>query len=322
MKTELLKDLVERIEKEKLNVFGIAVRQHGQLLDTHDIGVPKGRIQLYSASKTWTAMAIGIAEGEGRLTIDDRLADIFSGDLPEDTAEGFEKLRVRHLLQMGTGHAVCPTSRVREKLEAEGKDITQTNYSDYWFDAFCREPIVHEPDEGWYVYNNGATYMLSCIITKLTGLSLRDYLMPRVFEPLKIEDPHWDADSKGRSLGATGLHLNTEELSRGGQLLLNGGVWEGKQLIPEAYVHEMSEKHIDNSNGVNLDPEASAGYCFQMWRCTYPGAYRMDGFGAKYCIQLPDLDAVAAITSHETRHGYDILRAVWDTLVPKLSETV
>ena len=101
--------------------------------------------------------------------------------------------------------------------------------------------------------------MLSCIITKLTGLSVRDYLMPRVFTPLGIEDPYWDNDSKGRSLGAIGLHLNTEELSRGGQLLLDHGRWEGKQLIPEKYVLDMSRKQVRNDFGDAAAARAGLG---------------------------------------------------------------
>ena len=323
MKTELLKDFAARIEREGLNVFGVAVRQHGTLLDTHDFGVPKGRILLFSASKTWTAMAVGIAEGEGLLSVEDTVADIFRDELPEDCAEGFEKIRLRHLLTMSTGHGVDPSSRAREKYQdplslPEGKTV-----ADFWFEDFCREPLAHDPEEGYFLYNNAATYMLSRAVTKKTGLSVRDYLMPRVFTPLGIEDPVWDADSAGVSLGATGLHLNVEELSRGGQVLLNGGKINGVQVIPEAYVKDMAKYHVNNDNkdNGNRDPEANCGYGYQMWLCCYPGAYRMDGFGAKYCIQIPDVDAVVAVTSHETQHGGDILRAVWEEIVPKLQES-
>ena len=319
MEKGLLKDFAERIEREKLNVFGVVVRQNNVILDTHDFGEPKGRIQLFSASKTWTSMAIGIAEGEGLLKLNDKVADILRDELPENCAEGFERLTVWHLLTMSTGHETCPAMRVMAKLRESG-DFPPKNGApaDIWFNAFCTEPLVYDPDDGHFVYNNAATYMLSCIITKLTGESLRDYLMPRVFTPLGIEDPHWDCDSKGRSTGAIGLYLNTEELSRGGQLLLDHGRWEGKQLIPEDYAIAMGTKQVRNDFDDPGDPEGTSGYGYQLWMCSYPGAYRMDGMGAKYCIQLPDLDAVVCITSHEMERGFDILRAVWDEIVPKL----
>ena len=316
----LFDDFIARVKEEGLNdVYGAAVRQHNKLLGVVDLGEPKGRIQLYSASKTWTAMAVGIAESEGLLTLSDRLIDHLNpAELPEDTAEGFEKLRLRDLLTMTVGHAVCPSNRVRDELTKAGKMPQDYSFVDLWFDAFCREPIVHDPEEHWFVYNNGATYMLSCVISRVTGMSVRDYLMPRVFAPLGIEGPYWDADKKGRSFGAFGLFLTTEELARGGQLILDHGVWEGKQLVPEVFAREMVKKQVNNDNVPGKDLESSSGYGYQLWRCSYPETYRMDGMGGVYSIQFPQYDAVVAVTCHEMKRAHDVLRIIWDTIAPKL----
>ena len=193
----------------------------------------------------------------------------------------------------------------------------RTKMHDLCFDAFFKLPLTYRPEDKHFTYNNGASYMLSLIVQKKSGMTLRDYLMPRIFEPLQIEDPEWDMEIQGHCLGAIGLHLTTEELSRGGQLLLNGGRWNGRQLIPEAYVKAMGSKQVDNSHWEG-DVESQQGYGYQMWLSTYPGAYRMDGMFSQYSIQMPDIDAVVAITSREPAKGGDILRLVWSTIAPKL----
>ena len=327
MKTKLLEDFVTGVREQGLGVRGIVVRQHGRVLDQHDIVEPVERIQLFSASKTWTAMGAGIAMGEGLFRMSDRLLDLIPVEF--ETPAGYEKLTVEHLLTMSTGHGECPIFKAqRERMQQQGgpggpggaPNERRGSMSDLWFDAFMKTPLDHDPDERYFAYNNGTSYLLSLIVQRTSGQTLRDYLMPRVFTPLGIENPEWDADAQGHSLGAIGLHLTTEELSRGGQLLLNRGQWDGRQLIPADFVDAMTVRQVDNSHSEN-DIEGKQGYGYQMWMCTYPRAYRMDGMFAQFSIGLPTLDAVVAITSHEPTRGPDILRLVWSTVCPNLEQT-
>lgn len=327
----LLKEFVEGVREKNLGVLGVVVRRHGEIIDSHDF-VPSERIQLFSASKTWVAMGVGIAMGEGRFGITDCMTDLLKDELPEKLPDNYGRLTVWHLLTMSTGHAECPIFKMqrelREKEEAEGrlyvggKDPADAGkrrgYSDMWFDAFMREPLSFDPDDRHFAYNNGATYILSRIVEKAVGMNLRDYLIPRLFTPLGIENPRWDSDSAGHTLGALGLHLTTEELSRGGQLLLNLGKWNGVQLIPEDYVREMTRKQVENA-APGGDPESCAGYGYQTWMCTRPGCYRMDGMLAQFSVGIPDYDMVVGITSHEPERGLDILRLIWDGILPKLT---
>lgn len=322
MKTDLLKEFVAGVAEQKLGVRGIVVRQHGEILDQHDLVEPVERIQLYSASKTWTAMAVGIAMHEGLFKLSDRLLDLIADEIDFEPLPGYEKLTVEHLLTMSTGHDECPIFKAQRELMSKNspKPGERGHMSDLWFDAFMKTPLTYDPDERHFAYNNGTSYMLSLIVQKTSGQTLLDYLIPRVFAPLKLENLEWDTDAKGRSLGAIGLHLTTEELSRGGQLLLNRGMWNGQQLIPADYVDAMTRKQVPNDFGEG-DPEAQQGYGYQMWMCTYPQAYRMDGMFAQFSIGMPTLDAVVAITSHEPTRGSDILRLVWSSIAPKLELT-
>ena len=329
MEKGMLSGFVKGVQEKKLGVLGAVLRQHGQILDTYEF-VPSERIQLFSASKSWTAMGVGIAIGEGLLSVTDRMVDLLRDELPEKLPEGYDRLTVRHLLTMSTGHSECPIFKMqREEREKELRENPEQNpdpgagkrrgYADLWFDAFMREPLTFDPDEGHFAYNNGTSYLLSRIVEKKAGMNLRDYLMPRLFTPLGIGDPQWDCDSAGHTLGAIGLHLTTEELSRGGQLLLQLGKWNGVQLIPEDYVREMTKKQVENA-APGGDPEACAGYGYQTWMCSRPGCYRMDGMFAQFSVGIPDYDAVVGVTSHEPERGFEILRLIWNEVLPKMEK--
>ncbi len=177
-----------------------------------------------------------------------------------------------------------------------------------------RLPVEREPGS-WFVYNTAATYMLSAIITQLTGATLLDYLRPRLFDPLGIENPTWESDPRGINLGGTGLHIKLEDIARFGQMYLQGGVWEGKQVVPAAWVAEATSAHSDNSN-TQSTPDWSVGYGYQFWRCRH-NAYRGDGAFGQYCIVMPEQDAVLAMISG-VRDMQVVLDKVWAHLLPAM----
>ena len=325
MKHSVLDPFIAAVQAQGLGVHGAVVRQHGEIIDSHDFIEPQGRVQLFSASKSWTAIAAGIAMDEGLFSLEDRMTELLKDEIPWELPEGYDRLTVRHLLTMSTGHAECPIFRMqdreRRRMMEAGEDPRKSGraVTGKWFEAFMTTPLDHDPDDAYWTYNNGTTYILSRIVEKTSGLPMRDYLMPRVFAPLGIEDPQWDADPEGHSLGAIGLHLTTEELSRGGQLLLNMGRWEGKQLVSEAFVREMTKKQVDNTRP-EADENGCAGYGYQTWMCARPGCYRMDGMFSQLSIGIPDCDAVVALTSHEEKKGNAIIKAVFSEIVPELEK--
>lgn len=141
-----------------------------------------------------------------------------------------------------------------------------------------------------------------------------EYLKPRIFAPLGIRNPQWFTSPDGITLGGGGLHLNTKEISRFGQMLLNRGRYAGKQLVPEDYLAMATRKQIDNAG----TPDWSCGYGFQFWMCVPEHVYRGDGANGQYCIVCPDQDAVIAITSHEEKNLQGILDCVWQEILPQL----
>src|SRR5262245_38947833 len=148
---------------------------------------------LFSLSKSFTSTAVGMAVAEGRLSVDDPVLSFFPEDTPEQVSENLASMRVHHLLSMSTGHAEDTTKGLREQPEGN------------WARAFLAAPVEHQPGTH-FLYNSGATYMLSAIVQRLTGMTLLEYLRPRLFEPLEIENPTWETCPRGINVGGWGLN--------------------------------------------------------------------------------------------------------------------
>jgi hypothetical protein len=156
--------------------------------------------------------------------------------------------------------------------------------------------------------------MQSAIVQKVTGQTVLDYLRPRLFDPLGIENPTWGTSPQGISLGGYGLNVRTEDIAKFGQLYLQKGRWHGKQLVPAAWVEAATARQT--SNGSNPKSDWDQGYGYQFWRCRH-GAYRGDGAFGQYCLVMPEQDAVVAITSG-TRDMQAVLNLIWDKLLPAM----
>jgi cyanophycinase len=252
---------------------------------------------LYSLSKSFTSTAVGLAIADGVLNLDDEILKFFPGAAPSDPSRNLKAMRVHDLLRMSTGHQMEP---------ARAPDRP-------WTESFLAQPVPNKPGTH-FLYNTSATYMLSAIVQNRTGMTVLDYLRPRLFEPLGIENPTWETSPQGISAGGFGLSVRTEDIARFGQLYLQKGRWQGKQIVPAAWVEEANARQT--SNGSNPRSDWEQGYGYQFWRCRH-GAYRGDGAFGQFCIVLPHEDAVVAITSG-TRDMQGVVNLVWDKLLPAL----
>lgn len=260
----------------------------------------QARHSLYSLSKSFTSTAVGLAAAEGKLSIDDPVLSFFPQDAPADVSDNLKAMRVSDLLRMNTGHQTEPSRKPDE----------------IWTKAFLAHPVPFKPGTH-FLYNTSATYMQSAIVQKVTGLTVLDYLGPRLFEPLGIEKPTWETSPQGISTGGYGLSIRTEDIARFGQLYLQKGKWQGKQLVPESWIEAATARQT--SNGSSPASDWDQGYGYQFWRCRH-GAYRGDGAFGQYCIVLPDQDAVIAITSG-LRDMQAVMNLIWDKLLPGMKAT-
>ena len=304
----------QKAATDSFDIHSVMIVKDGQVIFSRwqSEGVDTVPHVLHSVSKTFTATAVGLAIADGKMALTDKVIDYFPDKLPAEVSDNLKAMTVRDLLTMSCGHDVEPSFR---------------NPEQDWVTAFLAHPVVHEPGT-FYLYNSLGTYMLSAIVQQVTGEKVVDYLTPRLFEPLHIDKPRWEESPQGINCGGWGLYLKTEDLAKMGQLLLQKGEWNGKQLIPAEWVAEMSKKQVESINpGTRLeDAEAKGmtketsdwmqGYGYQMWRCR-PGCFRADGARGQYLIVVPDKNAVIAITSNvEDLQGE--LNLVWDNILPIL----
>jgi hypothetical protein len=238
-----------------------------------------------------------LAAAEGKLSLDDEVLKFFPDDAPSDPSQNLKAMRITDLLRMNTGHETEPP-RPQDQS---------------WKRAFLKHPVTFKPGTR-FLYNTSATYMLAAIVEKATGSSLMEYLRPRLFEPLGIRNPTWEVSPEGIATGGFGLSVRTEDIAAFGQLYLRKGQWNGKQLVPQAWVEAATARQT--SNGSNPKSDWDQGYGYQFWRCQN-NCYRGDGAFGQYCIVMPDQDAVVAITSG-LGDMQAVLTLVWDKLLPAL----
>ncbi|WP_395137627.1 serine hydrolase domain-containing protein [Armatimonas sp.] len=293
---------VKAAEEKKLGIHSLMLVKHGKVCAEGWWGPygPEHPHMLYSLSKSFTSTAVGLAVAEGKLSLSDKVLSFFEKERPAKPDSNLAAMEVRHLLMMGTGHDKDTTGAV---LGSPNGD---------WVKTFLSLPVEHAPGSK-FVYNTGATYLLSAIVQAVTRKTVLAYLKPRLFEPLGIQNPTWETCPKGRSTGGFGLSITTEDIAKLGVLLVQKGKWNDKQLLPESWVTAATSKHI--SNGDPSQPsDWTQGYGYQFWRCRN-GIYRGDGAFGQFCIVLPEHQGVIVLTAG-SGDLQGIMNAIHEHLVP------
>lgn len=299
----LLKAYDERLRYPHAFVF----RRHGHTVSEtawapYGLDIPH---QLFSLSKSFTSSAIGIAVAEGLLSLDDRILSFFPEYDTPAVGPRMRKVTLRHLLTMSCGHAECPAHRF---LAADPAcDLVR---------SFLELEPVYEPGTK-FAYNSLGTYMLSAALRRRTGQNLSDYLLPRLFEPLGIGPVYWEKCRRhGTDMGGWGLWLSTHDIAKAGQLWLDFGRWQGRQLIPEDYVREATSWQIQN--GPSTWPDWVQGYGYQFWQCQQR-CIRGDGAYGQFIVMDRRRDTVFAFHS-AIGDLQEPLTLLWDTLLFAMSD--
>lgn len=295
---------LEAAEQDNCGLHSFMLLRHGHVVAEGWWApyAPAAPHMLFSLSKSFTSTAVGLAVAEGRLSVDDPVLAFFPAEAPRRPGAHLAAMRVRHLLAMSTGHDHDTTGHLYQRKDGD------------WARAFLARPVAHAPGTH-FLYNTGATYMLSAIVQRLTGQTLLAYLGPRLFEPLGIAGATWETCPRGVNTGGFGLSVKTEDIARFGQLYLQRGMWAGRRLLPEAWVAQASA--VQTVNGANPESDWEQGYGYQFWRCRH-GAYRGDGAFGQFCLILPDQDAVVAITAG-TPDMQAVLNLIWAHLLPAMA---
>ncbi|MCD8330614.1 MAG: beta-lactamase family protein, partial [Lachnospiraceae bacterium] len=206
-------------------------------------------------------------------------------------------LRVRHLLTMQTGHPTPWLMGVQRKTMKE-RD---------WVRFALSRPVPERPGTV-FCYSNLGPYLMGVILERLTGMSLTDYLMPRLFEQLGIPHPAWDKDPLGQTFGAGGLYLTTTELARFGQTYLQRGLWEGRQVIPASWIRLVERTEVTSEDGES--------YSLLFWRGRHDSLCAVGRYG-QYCVIVPEKNLVVAMNSMDEEDSH-LLEYVWSYLYGEL----
>lgn len=257
---------------------------------------------MYSFSKSLTSTAIGFAVQEGILSLEDRLADIFSDCLPETPSENLQKATLRDLLTMSCGHETEPAG-----------------WEGNWIERFLSHPFVYTPGT-MFQYNTAGTNMLCAALFRRSGQQLTAFLRPRLLDRIGIGEVSCAAMEDGTEIGGGGYRLRTEDMARFMLFILQRGMWNGQRLLNEEWFTLATTLQIATDNPVyNGKKDWGVGYGFQFWQCRPKGVFRADGLWGQFGIAMPEKDALLVITE-ATGHTQDTLDLVWETLLPAFEE--
>lgn len=275
------------VEEKGYDVHGLMMIRHGKVIAEHWWApyAPQYQHAMYSATKTFTAMAVGFAVQEGLLNIEDKVISFFPALLPETISPQLAKLSVKHLLTMSVGHA---------STQYAGSGLSQVR-------SFLAATFAHEPGTS-FAYNITASHMLSHIITKVSGVTIYEYLKPRLLDPLNIEDVIWEMDNDGINMGNGGSHMKTSDMAKMGLFLLNKGNWNGRQLLNKAWIDSATTPHIFQhpertpEENEQVADDGSQGYGYQIWMGRRR-SYRAIGGQNQLIMVIPEYDFILACHS-------------------------
>jgi CubicO group peptidase (beta-lactamase class C family) len=288
------------------NIHGVVVARGGRLVaELYRAGPDRSIYSLFasrtafdaatlhdvrSISKSVVALLVGIAAGEGRIDIARPVLDYFPeyADLrsPERLA-----ITVEHLLTMSSGLEW-------HEMLSPGLGNNETRL--YWDFRPLRYVLARQPAAPpgrVFNYSGGSTALLAEIVERATGTPLLAYAQDRLFQPLGIGRWQWVASPYGRPLAFAGLRLAPRDLMRIGQMLLDGGRWNGRQIMPRGWVRAALASHVATGNG------PGAGYGYQFWTGHVAHGGRSLAFaaavgnGGQRLFLVPDLDLAVAITA-------------------------
>ena len=261
----------ELADSPNTDMHHFMVLRHGNVICEADFAPYRKGIWhiTHSMCKSITGMAVGFLVEEGKLELSENIYKIFH-DKGSTWAKMFRpEVTVENLLTMTSGVTFNESGIV------SGND---------WLESYLNAPVSEKPGTK-FQYNSLNSYVLSAIITERTGMPMDEYLKPRLFDPLGITDYLWEKCPRGITKGGWGLFMHTEDMAKLGQLYLNKGKWNGKQIIPESWAEASVTKKVDSIEG-------TYGYGYQLWMEERPGSFEYNGMLGQNVLIYPDIDMV------------------------------
>ncbi len=300
-----LSGVVAKILSGEANLHAVVVERHGKLVaEGYRTGSDKPQFKLFSRTvafgpaerhdtrsvgKSVIALLVGVAQAEGKLgSLATPVVDFYP-EHADLATPALRKVTLEHLLMMGSN------LRWRESGEGFPNDEDRLAWKESPIRFVLGRPPVAEPGRT-FNYNSGGTVVLADILGRVTGMPWIDFARTALFEPLGIFDVEWVTDLRGRLMANSGLRLRPRDMAKLGRLVLNHGKWNGRQVVPAAWIEEM------------LRPRLATGfddthYGFQWWTGIVnwqgrPLPWRAAwGNGSQRIFVVPDLDITIVFTA-------------------------
>lgn len=301
-------NFLDTCEKEIQYLYSFAVvKNENMVAEGYYAPMTPGiRKIMHSVSKSVNSLAVGIAIDEGKLGLEDKVLDYFRDKLPPQYDERFEELKVKHLLMMSSNSAYTSASFV-----GKGGD---------WLTHYFSLTPYNVPGREFH-YDTGASYTLSCLVTKATGKSTFDFVNERLFKPMGIKNAAWLSDNNGNSTGGWGLYIKFPDMVKLGQLFLNYGKWEGKQLVPEWYMKEATSHKIETKNDPGMG--WSYGYGYQFWQGPGNTFLAFGAFGQLIVCDPTKNMFVATTAGCSEQENQRLLGIIYETIIsPALNQAI
>ncbi len=266
------------IQKERtLNMHSVLLLRGGKVIAEANFGDQDSGLwkMTFSACKSITALAIGMLIDEGKLSLQDHVVDLFPDKTSPVSRLKYKELTVEHLLTMTSGATFN-----------EAGAMTETDWVRAFFTNAPDAKIGRE-----FQYNSLNTYLLSAVVRRISGMGMGEYLRERLFEPLGITDWFWETCPEGIEKGGWGLYIGCEDLAKIGQLVLQHGVWNGKQLISRTWLDTATKYHVTTPKAYG-----AFNYGYQIWCGRERQRFLFNGMMGQNVLGFADTDLL--LVSH------------------------
>ena len=280
---------VEKIKRYKMNIHSfIFVRNEKTVAEAYAKPFFDENFEhrLYSCSKSFVALAIIKLLGENKIKLTDKICDYYPEYVDDNTDELIAETTIEDMLKMA----------VPMETDSYGmrKDLG-------WLESFFK--VKSSKISGRiFDYNSSSSYVLGCLVEKLTGKTFVDYLRPE-FDETGVKNVWCVKSPDGHAWGASGVVCTLRDFARVGVLLLNKGNVNGKQILSKEYIEMATSRQINNYVENNFTPRNAMGYGFQFW-VTDEG-FSMYGMGSQYMFCFPETNLVFCCNGDTQVDGYD-----------------
>lgn len=276
-----ISDFLDELKGYRFPIHSFLLLRHGKVAaEGYCPPFDEGRKhRMYSVSKSFTSVAIGMLFTEGRISLDDKVADFFPEYLPENPPRFMMEATIRHLLMMASFNETGTYDWDTEDFVA----------------SFFSAPYpMHQPGTVFH-YDTSATVTLCGIVEKLSGKPMLEYMRP-LLDTLGISQDIWCVQTpEGRSWTGSGILCTPRDLARFGLFCLHRGEWGGRQLVDRGYMEAATSWQIDTTVA-DSSIAGPVGYGYQFWMLQ-EGGFACCGMGSQFAFMMPAYDSVLITTA-------------------------